>query len=131
MTIGHLFRLYESRTGKFIGQYDTREEAEAVAGDVVPKTVITTVRYKIGDYPPYNPRNPDPGSRWGRKPLKHPCDPDAPRDPTFWNDPMRGVHPEDQQQAWRNLAPIAIIPMLPFPLLVIGFLTLYLLYPLL
>ena len=40
MTIGHVFRLYESRSGKFIAEYDTREEAETVAADTVPKTVI-------------------------------------------------------------------------------------------
>jgi hypothetical protein len=125
MTIGHLFRLYESRSGKFIGEYDTREEAEAVAADTVPKTVITTVRFKKEDYPPYSPRNPDPGSRWGRKPLKHPIDLDVPRDPTFWCDPMRGVHPEDHQQAYRNLLPLAILPGMPFVLIVIGFLVLY------
>ena len=117
MTIGHLFRLYESRTGKFIGEYHTREEAEAVAADTVPKTVINDVRYRIEDYPPYNSR-PAPL-------LTHPIDYDAPRDPSYWRDPTRGLHPEDHQQAYRNLAPLAIIPMLPFPLLVIGFLILY------
>jgi hypothetical protein len=44
---------------------------------------------------------------------------------------MRGVDPEDQQQAYGNLFPVAIIPMLPFQLLVIGFILLYFLYPLL
>ena len=77
MTIGHLFRLYESRSGKFIGEYDTREEAEAVAADAAPKTVINDVRYTIEDYPPYNSR-PAPL-------LKHPIDSDAPRDPTFYS----------------------------------------------
>ena len=117
MTIGHLFRLYESRSGKFIGEYDTREEAETVAADTVPKTVINDVRYRIEDYPPYNSR-PAPL-------LKRPIDLDAPRDPSYWRDPTRGLNPEDHQQAYRNLAPLAIIPMLPFPLLVIGFLILY------
>ena len=117
MTIGHLFRLYESRSGKFIGEYDTREEAEAVAADTVAKTLINDVRYRIEDYPPYNSR-PAPL-------LKHPIDTDAPRDPTFWCDPMRGVHPEDHQQAYRNLLPLAILPGMPFVLIVIGFLILY------
>ena len=88
MTIGQCFRLYESWSDKFIGEYD-REEAEAAAQDVVPKTVITTVRYKKEDYPPCRPRNPDPGSRWGRKPLKHPRDPDAPRDPCYYQNRLR------------------------------------------
>jgi hypothetical protein len=88
-----------------------------VAADTVPRTVINDVRYRIEDYPPYNSR-PAPL-------LTHPIDSDAPRDPSYWCDPMRGVHPEDQQQAYRNLLPVAIIPILPFPLLVIGFLILY------
>ena len=117
MTIGHLFRLYESRGGKFIGEYDTREEAEAVAADTVPKTVINDVRYRIEDYPPHN-SHPAPL-------LKHPIDSDAPRDPSYWRDPMRGLHPEDHPQAYRNFAPIAIIPMLAFPAIVIAFLVLY------
>jgi len=117
MTIGQCFRLYESRNGKFIGEYDTREEAEAAAEDVVPKTVITTVRYKKEDYPPYNSR-PAPL-------LTHPIDYDAPRDPSYWRDPTRGLHPEDHQQAYRNLFPLAILPGLPFVLIVIGFLVLY------
>ena len=117
MTIGHLFRLYESRSGKFIGEYDTREESEAVAADTVPKTVINDVRYRIEDYPPYYSR-PAPL-------LKHPIDYDAPRDPTFWCDPMRGIYPQDQQQAYRNLLPMAILPDMPFVLLVVGFLVLY------
>ena len=117
MTMGHLFRLYESRTAKFIGEYNTREKAEAVAADTVARTVINDVRYRIEDYPPYNSR-PAPL-------LKHPIDTDAPRDPSYWRDPARGLHPEDHQQAYRNLFPVAIIPMLPFTLLVIGFLILY------
>jgi hypothetical protein len=100
MTIGHLFRLYESRSGKFIGEYDTREEAEAVAADTVPKTVINDVRYRIeGEYEPEdNPfyKKPRRESFFCKR-LKHPVDFDAPRNPMNWNDPMRGIHPDDQQ----------------------------------
>jgi hypothetical protein len=117
MAIAVKYRLYESRSSKFIGQYDTREQAEEVAADTVANTTINAVRYGPGDYYP----NPN------RRGLKHPRDENAPRDPCNWNDPMRGVHPEDQQQAWRNLAPLAVIPLLPFPLLVIGFIILYVL----
>ena len=110
MAIAVKYRLYESRSSKFIGQYDTREQAEEVAADTVANTTINAVRYGPGDYYP----NPN------RRGLKHPRDENAPRDPCNWNDPMRGVHPEDQQQAWRNLAPLAVIPLLPLPQLVIG-----------
>jgi hypothetical protein len=111
------YRLYESRSGKFIGQYDIREQAEDVAADTVATTQINPVRYRSGDYYP----NPNPRG------LNHPRDENAPRDPCNWNDRMRGVHPEDQQQAWRNLAPLLVIPMLGFPLIVIGFIILYVL----
>jgi hypothetical protein len=39
----------------------------------------------------------------------------APRDPCNRNDLMRGIHPADQQQAWSNLAPFLVLPLLPFP----------------
>jgi hypothetical protein len=114
MAIAVKYRLYESRSGKFIGQYDTRDEAEEAAADTVATTTINAVRFRPGDYYP----NPN------RRGLNHPRDENAPRDPCNWNDPMRGLHPEDWEQAHRNLAPLLIIPMLPFPLLVIGFLIL-------
>ena len=46
MAIAVKYRLYESRSGKFIGQYDTREQAEEVAADTIAKTAINAVRYR-------------------------------------------------------------------------------------